>query len=113
LSENGKGNAEDIIEFDTLDLDEDKSGSNKITELQSFLKETLKPDKYSDAMRARKPGVASKQFRRALETRMRNREATLINFKRRIHHLMVGGCEHRMVRSKPQVSLSVARAVWQ
>jgi len=51
LSENGKGNAEDIIEFDTLDLDEDKSGSNKITELQSFLKETLKPDKYSDAMK--------------------------------------------------------------
>jgi len=51
LSENGKGNAEDIIEFDVLDLDEDKSGSNKITELQSFLKETLKPDKYSDAMK--------------------------------------------------------------
>lgn len=51
MSENGKGNAEDIIEFDTLDLDEDKSGSNKITELQNFLKETLKPDKYSDAMK--------------------------------------------------------------
>jgi len=51
LSENGKGNAEDVIEFDILDLDEDKSGSNKITELQSFLKETLKPDKYSDAMK--------------------------------------------------------------
>jgi len=51
LSENGKGNAEDIIEFDILDLDEDKSGSNKITELQSFLKETLEPDKYSDAMK--------------------------------------------------------------
>jgi len=51
LSENGKGNAEDIIEFDTLDLDEDKSGSNKISELQNFLKETLKPDKYSDAMK--------------------------------------------------------------
>jgi hypothetical protein len=51
LSENGKGNAEDIIEFDTLDLDEDKSSSNKITELQNFLKETLKPDKYSDAMK--------------------------------------------------------------
>ncbi|GAH08078.1 unnamed protein product [marine sediment metagenome] len=47
LSENGKGNAEDIIEFDTLDLDEYKSGSNKITELQDFLKKTLKPDKYS------------------------------------------------------------------
>jgi len=51
LSENGKGNAEDIIEFDTLDLDEDKSGSNTITELQSFLRETLKPDKYSEAMK--------------------------------------------------------------
>jgi len=51
LSENGKGNAEDIIEFDTLDLDEDKSSSNRISELQSFLKETLKPDKYADAMK--------------------------------------------------------------
>ncbi len=51
MSENGKGNAEDIIEFDTLDLDEDKSGSNTITELQSFLKESLKPDKYSEAMK--------------------------------------------------------------
>jgi len=51
LSENGKGNAEDIIEFDTLDLDEDTSGSNTITELQSFLKESLKPDKYSEAMK--------------------------------------------------------------
>jgi len=51
LSENGKGNAEDIIEFDTLDLDEDKSGSNTIKELQNFLKESLKPDKYSDAMK--------------------------------------------------------------
>ena len=51
MSENGKGNAEDIIEFDTLDLDEDKSSSNRISELQSFLKETLKPDKYADAMK--------------------------------------------------------------
>ena len=51
MSENGKGNAEDIIEFDTLDLDEDTSGSNTITELQSFLKESLKPDKYSEAMK--------------------------------------------------------------
>ena len=51
MSENGKGNADDIIEFDTLDLDEDKSGSNKITELQNFLKESLAPDKYSDAMK--------------------------------------------------------------
>jgi len=51
LSENGKGNAEDIIEFDTLDLDEYKSGPNKITELQSFLKESLEPDKYSEAMK--------------------------------------------------------------
>jgi len=51
LSDNGKGNAEDIIEFDTLDLDEDKSGPNKIKELQSFLKESLEPEKYSDAMK--------------------------------------------------------------
>jgi len=51
LSDNGKGNAEDIIEFDTLDLDEDKSGPSKIVELQSFLKESLKPDKYSEAMK--------------------------------------------------------------
>jgi len=51
LSENGKGNAEDIIEFDTLELDEDKSSPNKIAELQSFLKESLEPDKYSAAMK--------------------------------------------------------------
>jgi len=58
LSENGKGNAEDIIEFDTLDLDEDKSGSNTITELQSFLKESLKPDKYSEAKEEEKKKAA-------------------------------------------------------
>ena len=53
MSNNGKDDTEEkIVKFDSLELDQDEGdeSSQKLTELLTYLKENMEPDKYTEAM---------------------------------------------------------------
>lgn len=76
MSANGKGDPkEDVIEFDALDVEDDKD-DNKVTQMLTFLKEKLSDEDYTSAMEflGVKTELSAEQLLEAILLELRKKE---------------------------------------